>query len=158
TTSPTLLRQIDAFRKQFPKARVHAHTAMGREARHQINAAVYGQAVDLHYGLADCDVVVGLDDDFLGPGPDQVRNALAWSQARRRSSDRPGNRLFMAESVSTATGAVAADRLIADARRMPLLAEALASAFGVSGASKPDVTEAEAGWVARVVAACKDRA
>lgn len=157
-TSPTLLRQIDAFRKQFPKARVHVHAATGREARRQITAAVYGQPIDLHYGLADCDVVVGLDDDFLGPGPDQVRNALGWAQARRRSSDRPGNRLFMAESVPTATGALAAHRLIADARRMPAIAEALANALGVTGASKPDATEAEAGWIARVVAACKDRA
>lgn len=157
-TSPTLLRQVDAFRKQFPKARVHVHAATGREARRQITAAVYGQPIDLHYGLAACDVVVGLDDDFLGPGPDQVRNALGWAQARRRSSDRPGNRLFMAESVPTATGALAAHRLIADARRMPVIAEALANALGVAGASKPDVTEAEAGWIARVVAACKDRA
>lgn len=158
TTSPTLLRQIDEFRKQFPKARVHVHAATGREARRQITAAVYGQPIDLHYGLADCDVVVGLDDDFLGPGPDQVRNALGWAQARRRSSDRPGNRLFMAESVPTATGALAAHRLIADARRMPVIAEALANALGVAGASKPDVTETEAGWIARVVAACTDRA
>lgn len=157
-TSPTLLRQIDAFRKQFPKARVHVHAATGREARRQITAAVYGQPIDLHYGLADCDVVVGLDDDFLGPGPDQVRNALGWAQARRRSSDRPGNRLFVTESVPTATGALAAHRLIADARRMPVIAEALANALGVAGASKPDVTEAEAGWIGRVVAACNDRA
>ncbi|MBR0777875.1 TAT-variant-translocated molybdopterin oxidoreductase [Bradyrhizobium diazoefficiens] len=157
TTSPTLLRQLDAFLKQFPKARVHVHSATGFEARRQITTAVYGQPVDLHYGLADCDVVVSLDDDFLGPGPDQVRNALAWSQARRRSSDRPGNLLFMAESVPTATGAMAAHRLIAGTRRMPLLAEALANAVGVAGAKRPDVTETEARWIARVVAACKDR-
>ncbi len=156
TTSPTLLRQIDAFLKQFSKARVHVHAASGLDARRQITAAVYGQPVDLHYALANCDVVVGLDDDFLGPGPDQVRNALGWSQARRRFGDRPGNRLFVAESVPTATGALAARRLIADARRMPVLAEALASAFGVAGASRPDVTKIEADWIARVVAACKE--
>ncbi|MGY4235711.1 MoCo/4Fe-4S cofactor protein with predicted Tat translocation signal [Bradyrhizobium sp. USDA 4449] len=156
TTSPTLLRQIDAFRAQFPKARVHTHAATGHEARRQITAAVYGQALDLHYVLGECDVVVDLDDDFLGPGPDQVRHALGWSQARRRSSDRPGNRLFVAESVPTATGAMAGQRLIADARRMPVLAEALASALGIAGASKPDLSGAEAGWIARIVAACKD--
>lgn len=158
TTSPTLLRQIHTFLNQCPKARVHVHAATGPEARRQITTAVYGQAVDLHYALGECDVVVGLDDDFLGPGPDQVRNALGWSQSRRRSHDRPGNRLFMAESVPSATGAMASHRLIADARRMPVLAEVLANALGVTGASKPDVTEAEAGWIARVVAACADRA
>lgn len=158
TTSPTLLRQIDAFLKQFPKARVHTHTATGLDARRKITAAVYGRAVDLHYELANCDVVVGLDEDFLGPGPDQVRNALGWSQSRRRFSDRPGNRLFMAESVPSATGALANHRLIADAGRMPALAEALANALGVAGASRPGLAEIEAGWIGRVVAACKEHA
>ena len=156
TTSPTLLRQTDAFLKQFPKARVHLHAATGHEARRQITTAIYGKAVDLHYALGECDVVVGLDDDFLGPGPDQVRNALGWSQSRRRSHDRPGNRLFIAESVPTATGAKSGQRLIANAGRMPILAEALANALGVAGASKRDTTGPEAGWIARVVAACKD--
>lgn len=158
TTSPTLLRQIDAILKQFPKARVHAHTATGLETKRQIMAEVYGQAIDLHYELANCDVVVGLDDDFLGPGPDQVRYALGWSQSRRRFSDRPGNRLFMAESVPSATGALANHRLIADARRMPVLAEALAHALGVADAAKLEVTESEARWIARVVTACKEGA
>jgi MoCo/4Fe-4S cofactor protein with predicted Tat translocation signal len=157
TTSPTLLRQIDAFREQFPKARVHVHAATDHEARRQMATAVYGQALDLHYVLNECEIVVGLDDDFLGPGPHQVRNALGWSQSRRRSHDRPGNRLFMAESVPTATGAMAGQRLIADAGRMPVLAEALANALGVTGASKPEISAAETGWIARVVAACKDR-
>lgn len=158
TTSPTLLRQIDAFLTQFPKARVHAHTATGLDARQKIMAAVYGRTVDLHYELANCDVVVGLDENFLGPGPDQVRNALGWSQSRRRFSDRPGNRLFMAESVPSATGALANHRLIADAGRMPALAEALANALGVAGASRPGLAEIEAGWIARIVAVCKERA
>lgn len=158
TTSPTLLRQIDAFRKQFPKARVHVHTATAIESRREIVAAVYGEALDLHYELANCDVVVGLDEDFLGPGPDQVRNAVGWSQSRRRFGDRPGNRLFMAESVPSATGALADQRLIVEARRMPAVAEGLASALGVTGASRLEVTKVEADWIARVAGVCKGRA
>lgn len=158
TTSPTLLRQIDAFQKQFPKARVHVHTATAIDNRREIMAAVYGQALDLHYELANCDVVVGLDEDFLGPGPDQVRNAVGWSQSRRRFGDRPGNRLFMAESVPSATGALADQRLIVEARRMPAVAEGLASALGVTGASTLEVTKVEADWIARVAGVCKGRA
>src|SRR5581483_2084089 len=41
TTSPTLLRQIDAFRKQFPNARIHVHAAAGDQGRGQIAAQVY---------------------------------------------------------------------------------------------------------------------
>ncbi|WGD51593.1 TAT-variant-translocated molybdopterin oxidoreductase [Bradyrhizobium sp. CB1650] len=157
TTSPTLLRQIDAFLKQLPKARLHMHSAAGVGARRQINAAVYGQAASQHYVLGEADLVISLDDDFLGPGPDQLRNALGWSQSRRRFTDRPGNQLLMAESVPSATGALAARRLIADARRMPALAEALASAVGVVGASRPELTDAENRWIALAAAACKSR-
>lgn len=156
-TSPTLLRQIDAFLKQFAKARIHAHSPSGLDAKRQIVAAAYGQALDLHYVLAECDVIVSLDDDFLGPGPDQVRNALGWSQSRRRFKDRPGNQLFMAECVPSATGALAGARLIADASRMAVLAEALANAVGVAGASRPELTDVEGRWIARAAAACKDR-
>ena len=129
TTSPTLLRQIDALLKQFPKARVHLHQP-GRERprRATMTTAAYGEALDIvHYRLDQCDVVVSFDDDFLGPGPRQVRNARGWSTSRRRSGDKPGIRLYAAESVPAATGAMASPRLIADASRMSILAQALAA-------------------------------
>lgn len=155
-TSPTLLRQIDAFLKQFPKARVHSHAPAGLDARRQITAAVYGRALDQHHALEECDVIVSLDNDLLGAGPDQVRNARGWSQSRRRFADRPGNHLFMAESVPSATGALAGTRLIADAARMPVLGEALANALGVVGASMPELVASERRWIARAAKACSD--
>ena len=67
-----------------------------------------------------------------GPGPNQVRNARGWAASRRRSSGQPGIRLYAAESVPAATGAMAGARLIADASRMALLAEAFANKLGVA--------------------------
>ena len=139
-SSPTLLRQLDALRKQFPKMRIHLHAAAGETARRELTSAVYGQPLDLHYALDDCDVVVSFDDDFLGPGPNQVRNARGWAASRRRSSGRPGIRLYAAESVPAATGAMAGARLAADASRMALVAEALANKLGVSGATSGNLT------------------
>jgi molybdopterin-containing oxidoreductase family iron-sulfur binding subunit len=154
TTSPTLLRQIDALLQAFPKARVHLHEPAGMAARRDTTTAVYGQALDLHYVLDQCDVVVSFDDDFLGPGPDQVRRALGWSASRRRFGDRPGLRLYAAESVPAATGAMASSRLVADASRMPDLAQALAAKLGIAGASSPDVQPAERDWIEQAGAAC----
>jgi molybdopterin-containing oxidoreductase family iron-sulfur binding subunit len=153
-TSPTLLRQIDALLKEFPKARVHLHEPIGTGSRRDITAAAYGQALDLHYVLDKCDVVVSLDDDFLGPGPHQVRNARGWAASRRRFSDRPGIRLFVAESVPAATGAMASARLVVEASRMSALAQALANRLGVAGASSSDLTPAERSWIDQAVAAC----
>jgi molybdopterin-containing oxidoreductase family iron-sulfur binding subunit len=104
--------------------------------------------------LEECDIVVSLDDDFLGPGPNQVRNARGWASSRRRSSDRPGISLHAAESVPSATGAVASTRLIADASRMAQLAEALASKLGIRGAAAGELTPTEQGWVDTVAKAC----
>jgi MoCo/4Fe-4S cofactor protein with predicted Tat translocation signal len=155
TTSPTLLRQLDALLKQFPKARIHVHEAVGHAARRSSTAIAYGQALDLHYLPEQCDVIVSFDDDWLGPGPDQVRNARGWSMSRRRLTDRPGIQLHVAESIPSATGAMAASRLAADASRMPLLAQALANKLGLADASAPDLTVAERSFIDAVAASCQ---
>ncbi len=154
TSSPTLQRQFDALSKQFPKLRIHRHDAAGEAARRTSTSAVYGQPLDLQYELEQADVVVSFDDDFLGPGPSQVRNARSWASSRRRSSEQPSLHLHAAESVPSATGAVASSRLIADASRMALLAEALASKLGVSGATAGDLTPVEQRWIEVVAEAC----
>ncbi|WP_438277110.1 TAT-variant-translocated molybdopterin oxidoreductase [Nitrobacter sp.] len=155
TTSPTLLRQVDALLTQFPLVRVHTFEAVGRTVRRGLTQAAYGRALDVHYALDKCDVIVSLDDDFLGPGPDQVRNARAWSAARRRHANRPGVRLLVAEPVPSATGAVAAERLAADVARMSILAEALAAQMGVGGASMREVSDRERRWIEAAAAALK---
>jgi molybdopterin-containing oxidoreductase family iron-sulfur binding subunit len=120
-----------------------------------MTAIAYGQALDIHYLPEQCDVVISFDDDWLGPGPHQVGNARAWSASRRRFTDRPGIQLHAAESIPSATGAVASSRFAADASRMPLLAQALANVLGVAGASEPDLTPAERNWIGGAAAACR---
>jgi len=117
-------------------------------------AAVYGQPLDIHYVLDECDVVVSFDDDFLGPGANQVRNARGWGASRRRSSGQPGIRLYAAESVPAATGAMAVARLMANASRMAGLAQALAGKLGVGGAAAGELTPAEQGWIEDAAKAC----
>jgi MoCo/4Fe-4S cofactor protein with predicted Tat translocation signal len=155
-TSPTLGRQIDTLLKQFPKARVHTHEPVGNGWRHGLTAAAYGQPLDYHYQLEDCAVVISFDDDLLGPGPDQVRRARGWAAARRRSADKPGVQLHMTESIPSITGAMAGDRLAADASRMVILAQALASKIGVTGVSMPDLTSSEREWIERATTACRE--
>jgi MoCo/4Fe-4S cofactor protein with predicted Tat translocation signal len=153
-SSPTLLRQLDALSKQFPKMKIHLHAAAGETARRELTSAVYGEPLDLHYVLDDCDVVVSFDDDFLGPGANQVRNGRAWVASRRRSSGQPHIRIYAAESVPAATGAMAASRLGADASRMAVLAQALASKLGVKGATTGELSPVERGWIEDAAKAC----
>jgi len=155
TTSPTLRRQLDDLRRQFPKMKIHLHESVEGGARASQTSAVYGRALDLHYVFDSCDLVVSFDDDFLGPGPNQVRNALGWSSARRRFSDRPGIHILAVESVPSATGAVADQRLRADASRMPILAQALANRLNVSGAAAQNLTSPEQRWIDRAAKECR---
>jgi MoCo/4Fe-4S cofactor protein with predicted Tat translocation signal len=154
-TSPTLSRQLDTLLKQFPKARIHTHEPVGNGGRRNLTAAAYGQPLDVDYQLESCAVVVSFDDDLLGPGPDQVRRARSWSRARRRDGNGPGLELHMVESVPSITGAMAGDRLVAEASRMPGLAQALASKAGVAGAAIPDLTPVEREWIDRAATACR---
>src|SRR5690242_10245886 len=72
TTSPTMLRQLDALRSALPQARVHLFDPLGGYA------AAPAQELRLNLGAAE--VVVSLDDDLLGPGPSQAINGRAWGE------------------------------------------------------------------------------
>ena len=152
TTSPTLERQLAAFKSELSGVRIHLHEPAGVLERRQLAAMVYGEPLDLHYRLDACTAVISLDDDFLGPGPFQVRNALGWASARRNG--RPGIRLYCAESVPGATGAMASLRLPANASRMSAIADALAAALGLH-APNAELTSEEKAFVTRAADALR---
>ena len=95
-TSPTLLDQIAGILKQFPAAKWHVHEPL---------APVYPKPF---YDLAKADVIISVGDDFLGPGPAQLRYVHDFS-SRRRVQDGSANfnRLYVVESTPTITGATA---------------------------------------------------
>ena len=112
TTSPTLLRQIDALLQAVSEStRSHARAGRERVARHDLTAAAYGQPLDVHYQLDDCAVVVSFDDDFLGPGPDQVRRRARLVRGATTASGQAGHPACIWRKASVATGAMAGARL-----------------------------------------------
>lgn len=151
TTSPTVIRQIGELLASLPKARVHVFEPVGSGRRPEAMRSAFGRVVDPHYMLENCEVMVSLDDDVLGPGPRQVLHARGF--AKRRGEMRPGqgrSQLHVAESVPGLTGVVATTRLPVDASRMPALAAALATALGVEGAPEARLTAPESDWVKAV--------
>ncbi|MEW5729843.1 MAG: 4Fe-4S dicluster domain-containing protein [Pseudomonadota bacterium] len=138
-TSPTLARQLAALTEAG--ARWHVHEPVGRETMMRASRLAFGRVVDTHLLLESCRVVVVVDDDLLGPGPDQVRRVRGWAEARRHGQPR----LMVAEPTLSTTGAVAQDRLAVAGRRLPLLVEAIAAELGL-GARRPGLTEAEKDW------------
>ncbi|HZD51601.1 MAG TPA: TAT-variant-translocated molybdopterin oxidoreductase, partial [Woeseiaceae bacterium] len=117
-TSPTLLRQIDALKARLPGLRWHAYESAGPDR--EAEALAFGEPRDVHLHLDVCDVAVSLEADLLGPGPGQLRHAADWA-ARRRRGRLSGdvNRLYVAESSPSLTGAKASRRLPAPSAAMP---------------------------------------
>jgi MoCo/4Fe-4S cofactor protein with predicted Tat translocation signal len=129
-TSPTLARQWSEVQKAFPKAKLV-----------QYDPAIAGTALtgstSTQYALADADVIVSLDADFLSGAAYPGFHKLVREYATRRKSPGTLNRLYAIESSTTTTGMKAEHRLGLRASEIPAFAAALASAVGASGVSAP---------------------
>jgi molybdopterin-containing oxidoreductase family iron-sulfur binding subunit len=127
-TSPTLARQWSDVQKAYPKAKLV-----------QYDPAVAGTALQNgpagQYNLADADVIVSLDADFLSGASYPGFHKLVGDYAKRRKDPTKLNRLYAFESTPTTTGLKAEHRLGLRASEIPAFAAALASAVGVAGAS-----------------------
>jgi molybdopterin-containing oxidoreductase family iron-sulfur binding subunit len=130
-TSPTLGRQWKAVQAAYPKATLV-----------QYGSAVAGTAVAsgqaAQYALADADVIVSLDADFLSGASYPGFHKLVRDYADRRKNPAMGmNRLYAIESSPTTTGLKAEHRLGLRASEIPAFAAALAASVGVAGVSAP---------------------
>jgi molybdopterin-containing oxidoreductase family iron-sulfur binding subunit len=128
-TSPTLLDQITSLQKALPEMRWHVYEPT-EGADDEAARAVYGEALRLRLRLRDANTLIAFDADPLGPGPDQVANARALADRRRR--DRASVRLYSAESALSLTGAFADRRLTAHPDAIEAMIAALAAKLGAS--------------------------
>ena len=147
-TSPTLGGQLRAVLDQYPEARWHQWEPARADAVRAGTLAAFGDDVRPLHRLADADVIVALDADFLGCGPAHLAHVREF--AARRRPGQAMNRLYVAESGLTPTGAKADHRLPVRAADVALLARALAAAAGVAGVSAPAADQIPARWVQAV--------
>ncbi len=133
-TSPTLAAQIAELLKQYPLAKWHVHDAI--ERRHAMDGAraAFGRPLQPVYNFAQADVIIALDADFLGTGGDKIANARAF--AARRAADDPTlgemNRLYVAESSVSITGASADHRMAVRPAEVEAIARELAVELGLA--------------------------
>ncbi len=137
-TSPTLVAQLRALLAEYPQARWHQYEPTANDNAREGAQLAFGQPVDAHYRLAEADVILSLEADFLGRGPDNVRLTREFAQ-RRRVGDGPANlnRLYVAEGSPSLTGANADHRLSLRSSEVEGFARAIAAGLGlaVSGAA-----------------------
>jgi molybdopterin-containing oxidoreductase family iron-sulfur binding subunit len=129
-TSPTLARQWQAVQAAYPKAKLV-----------QYDPAIAGTALEkgfnVQYALAEADVIVSLDADFLSGAGFPGFHKLVREYADRRKSPERLNRLYAIESTPTTTGLKAEHRLGLRASEIPAFTAELAKAVGVAGVEAP---------------------
>jgi Fe-S-cluster-containing dehydrogenase component/anaerobic selenocysteine-containing dehydrogenase len=105
-TSPTLLRLTGEVRQRFPRMAWHAHAPISENnALHGAELA-FGRPLSVLPRLDDAEVVLCLDADPLGPGPDQILNGRAFARKRQaRAGQASFMRLYAMEPAMSLTGA-----------------------------------------------------
>ena len=129
-TSPTLARQWKAVQAAYPKATLVQYDPA-------IAGTVAEKSVSFQYALAEADVIVSLDADFLSGAGFPGFHALVREYADRRKAPEKLNRLYAIESTPTTTGLKAEHRLGLRASEIPAFTAELAKAVGVSGVEAP---------------------
>ena len=115
--------------KKFPQAAWHVYEPADDAARAGA-ALAYGRPLAALPRLDQADVVLTLDADPLGPGPDQLRNARGWAARRDPQGPNPVSRLYAIEAEPTLTAAKADNRLALHPSHIHNAALAVANALG----------------------------
>ena len=130
-TSPTLLRQIDEMLQMFPNAAWHAYEPVEEDAEQVGATLAFGRPLSIVPRLEQAHILVNLDGDPLGHGPDQLRNAHGFAAARKPLPDQ-FSRIYSVEAAPTLTGAKADHRIALHPRLIAEFAIAIAHAMGAA--------------------------
>ncbi len=155
--SPTLAGQMDAFFKSFPEAKWHQYEPLAPDAAREGARLAFNEPVGTLCDFRKADVVVSLDADFLGCNPGNLRYVADFMSRRRvrtraeTAAQAQMNRLYVAETAVTSTGAKADHRLALPASRIEAVSRALAAELKVPGApAAPELPEPVRTWVRHV--------
>jgi molybdopterin-containing oxidoreductase family iron-sulfur binding subunit len=157
SSGPSFTEMRRRFLAKFKQARWYTYEPVGRE--NEIAGAVmaFDQPVRARLMLDKASIVVSFDADLLGSHPAHLRYAADWSVRRRAADghDSGGqmNRVYIAESCFSTTGAVADERLPARPSRMGVLVRALAQRLNVPGVNdNPALSDGETKFVSAAAA------
>jgi molybdopterin-containing oxidoreductase family iron-sulfur binding subunit len=143
-TSPTLLRQLDTVLTRLPQAKWYRYEPVDDDFPRQGAAAAFGQQLTVNPRFADARVVLALDADPIGTGPEQVRFANDMVAVGRSKSADEFLRLYAVEPSWSLTGAAADHRLALAPPAIRDVALSIANHFGAdlsTGNLPPEATK-----------------
>jgi molybdopterin-containing oxidoreductase family iron-sulfur binding subunit len=134
-TSPTLAAQWKQVSAKYPQAKLVQYEPVNNDTARVASKAAFGDFYDAQYKLADADVILALDADFLGGigFPGFLPLAAGYAERHRFDKDKVMNRLYVVETMPTVTGFKAEHRLALKPSEVDAFAAAL-----VSGGTLPN--------------------
>ena len=153
-SSPTFGWQMKQIQQQYPQARWHRWDPVNRDNMRAGSKLAFGGYFDPVYKFENAAVVLSLDADFLSGAwfPGFVRYARDFMKGRKLDKGDEMNRLYVAESTPSTTGAKADHRLVLRPSEVETIARALAAKVGVGGVSAGKLTSDQQKWVDEVAA------
>ena len=135
-SSPTFAWQMKAVQKVFPQAKWHRWQPVNRDSARAGSKLAFGGYYDAIYKFDAADVVLSLDGDFLSGSwfPGFVRYSRDFIRGRKLIHGNQMNRLYVAESSPTTTGAKADHKLVLRPSEIESLARYIAGKLGAGGA------------------------
>jgi Fe-S-cluster-containing dehydrogenase component len=110
-TSPTAIAQIDSLRHSMPQLKWHRYEAIDDDAIRDGAILAFGTNATALPRFRDTRVLLTLDADPLGFGPEQIRCAREIVDARKSQSPNDSLRIYSAEPDWSLTGARADHRI-----------------------------------------------
>jgi len=130
--SPTAKMALDDLAKAYPGTELVSYTLFNENNRNAAWKASHGGDVFPAIAWDQPDVVLALESDFIGVESDEETSRL-FASRRDVMSDKPFNRLYVAEGQFSATGIAADYRLRLRPDAQLAFAQALAAELGVGG-------------------------
>ncbi len=134
SSSPSFAAVREHFLERFPRARWVDYDPLGRTAELEGARIAFGRRLQPHYDFSKAEVILALDCDFLGVDAPSLRAVRQFAKGRHVENEHDSmNRLYVAESAFSITGAMADHRF----RIKPSEAAALALALAGKGNGAP---------------------
>ncbi len=149
-TSPTLISQLETLQDTFSSVKWYQYDPLGRDNVRAGAKAAFGEHVEPRYQFQKATTILSLDADFVMNGPGNLVYAREFIDGRRVRADQTEmNRLYVVESMPSATGSMADHRLPLRACEMEDFARMVASRLGIKVGDVHDVAPTE--WVDALV-------
>ncbi len=133
-SSPTLSRLKKEFLTKYPKAQWVAYDPVSDENIHRGIETATGTSAQSIYSLDKAQVILSLDSDFLQTESDMIRHLSDFSKGRRVTDEHGKmNRLYVAESGYSVTGAMADHRIKMQSNHVAAFAAAIAVELNKQG-------------------------